>query len=200
MCEKIIIAPGYYSRKYGNVTARTQTSWLYKAWPDFCSNEKNLQELSKVLQREGCYFHFWKTKITFWKFSTKVLVTETENCVTVGAIYQHNFTRAWSVFTEKMLKNLEENEKMVRLTKYFIHLCSRLQSTYCWMKSQPNRTRRRLNRRLTAVDAGLGTRDKVLVIFKLGLGLGRSCVGLHHGTFSGKRILTQFPLQLCNNQ
>ena len=54
--------------------------------------------------------------------------------------------------------------------------------------------------RLTKVDAGLGTRDKVLVIFKLGLGLGRSCVGLHHGTFSGKRILTQFPLQLCNNQ
>lgn len=68
------------------------------------------------------------------------------------------------------------------------------------MKSQPNRTRRRLNRRLTAVDAGLGTRDKVLVIFKLGLGLGRSCVGLHHGTFSGKRSLTQFPLQLCNNK
>ena len=68
------------------------------------------------------------------------------------------------------------------------------------MKSQPNRTRRRLNRRLTAVDAGLGTRDKVLVIFKLGLELGRSCVGLHHGTFSGKRILTQFPLQLCNNK
>ena len=68
------------------------------------------------------------------------------------------------------------------------------------MKSQPNRTRRRLNRRLTAVDAGLGTWDKVLVIFKLGLGLGRSCVGLHHGTFSGKRILTQFPLQLCNNK
>ena len=49
--------------------------------------------------------------------------------------------------------------------------------------------------RMTKVDAGLGTRDKVLVIFKLGLGLGRSCVGLHHGTFSGKRILTQLP---CN--
>ena len=70
-------------------------------------------------------------------------------------------------FYRKDAQYFEENEKIVRLTKYFIHLCSRLQSTYCWMKSQPNRTRRRLNRRLTAVDAGLGTRDKVLVIFKL---------------------------------
>ena len=48
------------------------------------------------------------------------------NCRIVGAICQHNFAQAqtvWSVFNEKKAHYFEKSQKIVTLTNYFIHSC-----------------------------------------------------------------------------